>query len=263
MPEVLPLTLTYGDLCKEALQDSGYLGIGANPLAEDLNKALVRLQQLLMQWQKKRWLVYCLNNYSVTSTGQATPYTIGPAGGAAAPQIAYGTYGQHQRPNRIEQAFFRQLVNVPNGPVDYSLKLLPSLEDYNKTIIKGLTNFTLVAFYNPTYDANGFGQLYCWPWPQANLYQVFVAVRQPIAQGFALADKVTLPWEYYRALRTNLALEVRPLYGIATYPGDMLPGMAKDSRACLRDSNTQIPNLEMPLALQRPGIYSIFSDTNY
>ena len=145
--DLSPITLTVGDLCKQALKECGYLGLGMNPLAEDINDAWVRLQWLIQQWAEQRWHVYHNVTYVVEATGQITPYTVGPSGGpGGAPQIVTGTYGQTVRPNRVESMFFRQLISVPNGPVDFPLRMLQSMEDYNLITLKSLTNFSLVGF---------------------------------------------------------------------------------------------------------------------
>ncbi len=53
-----PLNTTLGDLCNQALKDSGYLGIGQTALAEDINDAWTRMQWLLQEWERRRWMVY-------------------------------------------------------------------------------------------------------------------------------------------------------------------------------------------------------------
>lgn len=259
-----PTTTTWGDLLKAALQDSGALGIGMLPLAEDLSFASDRGMWLLQQWERKRWLVYHLVTYTVNATGQNTPYTIGPtSANGPAPQISVGAEGLTSRPNRLEYAFFRQLVLTPNGPVDYPLKLLAAMEDYNAIRMKGLTNFSLMAFYDPAWP---MGELYLWPWPQANTYAIGVTIREQLPAAFSLAGnplavKLNLPYEYYRALVKNIAMEVRPRYGIPSLPGDLLAGQAKDSLETLRRSNTAIPLLGMPPGLHpRQGSYNIYSD---
>lgn len=271
-----PTATTWGDLLTEALQDCGALGIGMTPLAEDLMGASARGTQLLQAWERKRWMVYALKTYVVTSTGQGVdgagnpePYTVGPSGlvgpnaPASPPQISVGAAGFTTRPNRIESAFFRQYVSAPNGPVDYPLRLLPALEDYNNIRMKGLTNFSLMAYYQAEWP---YGNLYVWPWPQEGIYAIGITVREQLPQAFSLAGNplvvaLDIPYEYYRALVKNIALELRPRYGIPTLPGDELTRQAKDSMETIRRSNTQIPLLGIPLGLApRPGMYNIFSD---
>ena len=257
-----PIATTWGDLLTAALRDSGALGIGMIPLAEDLSDASDRGMWLLQGWERKRWLIYHLVTYTMPATGQITPYTIGPTG-ATVPQVSVGPDGFASRPNRLESAFFRQLVSAPNGPVDYPLHLLPSFEDYNTIRMKGLTNFSLAAYYDPSWPQ---GSLYLWPWPQEGIYEIGMTVREQLPQAFSLAGnplvvKLNLPFEYYRALVKNIAMEVRPKYGIPMAPGDILAAQAKDSLETLRKGNTAIPLLGMPPGLgARSGMYNIFSD---
>ena len=271
-----PINTTWGDLLTAALRDSGALGIGMIPLSEDLLDASERGIWLLQGWERKRWLVFALKTYVVNATGQSVdgsgnpvPYTIGPTGltgpnaPALPPQISVGAAGFTSRPNRIESAFFRQLILAPNGPVDYPLRLLPALEDYNSIRLKGLTNFSLICYYQAEWP---YGNLYVWPWPQANIYAIGITVREQLPQAFSLAAnplavQMNIPFEYYRALVKNIAMEVRPKYGIPMMPGDILAGQAKDSLETIRRSNTQIPLLTIPPGLYpRPGMYNIYSD---
>ena len=181
----------------------------------------------------------------------------------APPQIIVGAEGFATRPNRIESAFFRQYVAAPNGPVDYPLRVLPALEDYNMIRMKGLTNFSLICYYDAAWP---YGNLFVWPWPQAGIYGIGITVREQLPQAFSLAANplsvvMNLPFEYYRALVKNIAMEVRPKYGIGNTPGDILQAQARDSLDTIRRGNTQIPLLSIPPGLYpRPGMYNIFSD---
>lgn len=251
-----PNATTVNDICLEALRDAGAVGVGVSPNAEMITHAWSRLQWLLQQWERERYLIYHLVTYVVQSTGQVVPYTVGAGG-----QVNLGTAGLVARPNRIESAFFRQLVASPNGPIDYPLGLLPSMEDYNRIALKGLTSFTLIAFYDPAWPT---GQLYVYPWPSANLYAIGITVREQLPASFpSLTSVIALPFEYYQAIVSNLALAVRPKYGLGTYPGDMVPLMAKNGLKILRKGNTAIPDLKIPPELVRPSLYNIFSDRSY
>ena len=62
------------DIINLALLDSGIIGQGQTASAEDANNAYTRLQWMIEQWQRKRYLTFHLLNLQVTSTGQTTPY---------------------------------------------------------------------------------------------------------------------------------------------------------------------------------------------
>ena len=207
---------------------------------------------MLQEWERKRWLVYQLNTYNVVSTG-AQIYTFGPGGDL---DTGVGSV----RPAKLESGFLRQLTQSQPNQIDYPMRIMQSMEDYNRIALKQLMSFPGAMFLDPGWP---LGNLYCWPVPQANIYGVFATVMQQLPQSFAnLAVAFSLPYEYYSAMLYNLAMRVRSRYGISTYPGDFLPGLAKNSLNVLRGANTTIAALNLP-DLGRPGLYNIFSDQNY
>jgi hypothetical protein len=262
-----PQSTTVLDLCTRALKDAGALGIGQSANADEITDAWASLQWMLQQWQNQRWMVYHLVTQVVTSTGQTTPYSVGPgaqfasvSGSANASALASQAITT-KRPDRIESAFFRQLTNTSAGPVDFPLKLLSSMENYNQICLKQLSTFSLSAFYDPAWGTSQLGQLYVYPWPLANLYAVGITVRETLPASFAsLATVVNLPFEYFQAIVSNLALVLRPKYGLGTWPGDLVPLQAKNGLRVIQAGNTAIAELGMPVELARRGIYNIYSD---
>lgn len=247
-----PSNTTIGDLCTEALRESGAFGVGQTPLSEDINGAWTRLQWMLQEWERKRWHVYTEVQIVKTSTGAQT-YTVGPGGD-------FDTGNGSARPGRIEAAFLRQPIQG-GQPVDYPLELIQSREDYSRVTLKSLVSFTSAVFYDTSWP---LGFLYPVPIAQANNYQLGISVLAQLPTSFAsLATKISLPFEYYTAVMTNLAMRLRPKYGIGTWPGDVLPGLAKDGLNTVKGINTQIARLTMPKEMVRPGIYNIFSDRSY
>lgn len=248
-----PSTITLGDLCTEALHECGAVGVGQTPLAEDLTGAWARLQFMLQEWERKRWLVFALTTLSVTSTG-ATSYTVGPSG-------SLNTGATSVRPDRIESAFLRQITQSAPNQIDYPLTQLQSREDYNRIALKSLVSFPSAFFYDTAWP---LGVIYPWPVPQATIYALHVTVKVQLPFAFATrATTFSLPYEYYSAMMYNLALRLRPKYGLSSFQGDELPGLAKNSLNVLRGANAQIARLGMPVDLGRNGIYNIFSDRTY
>ena len=239
------------DIINLALLDAGIIGQGQTASAEDVNNAYTRMQWMIQQWQRKRYLVFHLVNLTLTSTGQTTPYTIGPG-----QQFVIGT-----RPDRLENGnFFRQLVQSSPNQVDYRLELLETWEDYNLIVLKKLQTFPGYVFYDPAYPV---GNLYFWPVPQANLYLMNVLVKATLidiitATGLTTLLDATLPNEYFKAIYESLAEILRSAYRLPPDPG--LSGRAKESREVLRDANAAIARLRMPDDLIRPGNYNVYSD---
>lgn len=251
MAELDPAATTIGDLCTAALRECGALGIGQSALANDLNDAWARAQWMLQQWERKRWLVYHLVTLSKTSTG-AMSYTVGPGGD-------FDTGASSVRPARLESAFLRQIQTTPPNQIDYPLRILQSREDYNLIALKSLVSFPGAVFLDSGWP---LATLYVWPVPNANIYAVHISILAQLPFKFAnVASLVTLPYEYYSAILYNLALRLRPKYRLPTFPGDPLPGLAKDSLNVLRGANLQVAALRMPAGvLQQADGYNIFSD---
>lgn len=354
MAQLDPTATTVGDICTAALRECGALGIGQSALAIDLNDAWARLQWMLQQWERKRWLVYHLVDLSKISTGQQI-YTVGPGGdldsGSGVPELALGSSGiltinsptvtglapldwlqlrsgdaisgtgipagttvltlpvagiltisnlatqsgqsdlvflrtavpsvSSVRPARIESSFLRQL-NIPGSPlwnqfnwneapwagqspgqnqIDYPLRVLQSREDYNRIALKSLVSFPGVVFLDSDWP---LGKLHVWPVPNANIYEIHISVLAQLPFRFATINTIfSIPYEYYAAILYNLAIRLRPKYRLPSFPGDPLPGLAKDSLNVLRGANVQIGSLVMPGELMNTSQYNIFSDRSY
>jgi hypothetical protein len=253
MSQLEPANTTMGDICGAALKECGAIGVGQTPLAEDINDAWTRLQWMLMQWERKRWLVYHLVNLSKIATG-AVSYTVGPGGD-------FDTGNPSVRPGRLNSAFVRHLQAGPNA-IDYHLEILQSREDYDWITLKSLmAGPGEAAFLDTDWP---LARLYVWPLPQAGIYEIHISIHAQLPYQFATPATVfDLPLEYYNAMMLNLAVRLRPKYRLGSYPGDPLPGMAKDSLSVVRTPNAQIAKLRMPNTLRRRGQYNIYSDRPY
>ncbi len=234
------------DLITGAMDDAGIIGVGQTPLAEDTNKALTRLNAMIAQWSRRRWLVYHLVDVVFTGTG-ALSYSIGPGGDISA-----------NRPDRIESGYFRQLAGVPGNNVDYPLYILQSREDYNQIILKTMTSVPAYVFYDSAFP---LGNIYIWPVPNQT-YEMHLSVK-PALQSFPTLDTAfNLPPEYEECIRLNLAVRLRVAYQLP--PDAELIGLAKVALNTIKNTNAQIPLLQMPGDLVRGGgTYNVFSDSTY
>jgi hypothetical protein len=236
------------DLINLALLDSGVIGVGQTANAEDTNNAWTRLLFLLQQWQRKRFLVFQMQELGLASTGQQS-YSIGPG----------GDFNVSIRPDRLDNGcFFRQLIQSSPNQVDYPLELLESWEDYSRICLKQLSTFPAYVFYDPGYP---LGTLHFWPVPQATLYQMFVLAKINLSTLFTTQTVVLdqiLPNEYFQALYLSLAEILRTAYRLPVDP--MLTSRAKESREVLRGANTALARLRLQAELIRGGVYNPYSD---
>ena len=239
------MTTTPADLINLALLDSGVIGQGQSASGEDVNNAFTRLNMMMAQWNRKRWLVYALVDTAKVSTG-AQSYTLGIGGDF---NIA--------RPDRLEDGnYVRILTAGVTQQTDYPLKLINSHEDYNQIIIKSMGTFPQAVFYDTQYP---LGVLRFWPIAQASTYELHILTKTPL-NGFAsLASPVNLPDEYQAVILYNLQVRLRAAYRLP--PDPIIIALAKDALNVIRNSNTQIPSLRMPAAVLNNGKpYNIYSD---
>ena len=232
------------DLITGAMDDAGIIGVGQTPLAEDTNKALSRLNAMIAQWSRRRWLVYHLIDIVFTGTG-ALSYSIGPGGDISV-----------NRPDRIEAGYFRQLAGLPGNNVDYPLAILQSREDYNQIVLKTMASVPAYIFYDSDFP---LGNIFIWPLPNST-YEMHLSVK-PALQSFPTLDTAfVLPPEYEECIRLNLAVRLRVAYQLGPDAG--LIALAKVALNTIKNTNAQIPLLQMPSDLVRGNIYNVFSDTS-
>lgn len=228
-----------------AAKDAGILGQGQTLSAEETMDAYDTLNDMVSQWQRKRWLVYHLVDLSVVSTG-AQSYSVGPA--PANIQIS-------PRPDRLEYAYNRQLINSTPNQADYTLRILESREDYSSIVMKKIGNFPYCIFYDTDWPN---GTIYPYPVPLANLYEIHIIVKAVLSTFTSLSQQITLPPEYNAALRWQLALRLCPSHG--REPSKMLLGLAREGLQVIRGANMQVKRLTMPSELLRPAVYNPYSD---
>lgn len=238
---------TPSDIILSALKKAAIIGAGQNASDEDMNDAFDDLNMMLAQWQRKRWMIYHLVDVSKVSTG-AQSYTVGPG----------GDFNVATRPDRLEAAFNRQLVNSASQNVDTPLTIIEARETYNQISLKTLGTFPYTIFYDSDFP---LGRVYPWPVPQASIYEIHLTIKAQLNQFASQGQVISLPLEYFPALVWNLAVRLAISYGVTVTPGVI--GLAKDSLNVIRNSNTQIPILNMPAGLNSRSRYNIFSDQMY
>jgi hypothetical protein len=236
---------TVNDLLSLALIDSGILGVGQIATAEDIQNALIRVNYMIGQWNRKRWLIYNLTDVSVVTTGGES-YTVGT-----------GQQFNTPRPDRLEDGcFLRQIATGNTQQIDYPLQLLPSHEDYNRIRLKTMGTWPSIMFYDSNWPT---GTVFAWPVPKANLYELHILVKNQLTAFTSLTQTINLPPEYEAALSYNLQVRLRVAYRMP--PDPVMIELAKDALNVIRGANVQVPTMKMPAAVigaQRG--YNVYSD---
>lgn len=238
---------TPSDIILSALKKAAIIGAGQNASGEDMNDAFDDLNMLLAQWQRKRWMIYHLVDSSFVSTG-AQSYTVGSG----------GNFNVATRPDRLEAAFVRQIINGSSNNVDTPLTIIEARETYNQISLKTMGSFPYSIWYDADFPT---GRVYPWPVPQASIYEIHITLKEQLNQFTSLGQVISLPLEYFPALTWNLAIRLAASYGMPVTP--VMVGLAKDSLNVIRNSNTQVPLLNMPPGLNRLGRYNILTDQTY
>lgn len=229
---------TVGDLLTACLKASGILGIGQDAQPDDMDTGLILLRALIAQWQKKRWLVYVEQTVSVAASTGAMSYSIGPG-------CDFDVAG---RPDRISRAYIRIIPGVPPNLVDVPIEVMDSREDYARISVKALETMPAACYYETGYPT---GMVYFWPVPPASMYGLYLVVKVPLPTYVSTADPLAVPDEYVDALLWSMCVRYQMSYGLQARPDHVTA--AAIAINTLRQANTQIPELVMPVGLRNRG----------
>ena len=234
---------TPNDIITLALRDSGVLGVGQAPQSQDIADGLRRLNMMLAQWNRKRFLVFHLLDISCPCTGAQT-YTVGPGGDFNTP-----------RPDKLEAAYLRQTYIASPNNTDWPLKIIQSYEDYSRICVKYQGNIAYGVFYDAAFPT---GILRPWPLP-SNLYEIHLIVKAQLASFTELNQDYNLPPEYEPALHYGLCARLRPAYGMG--PDSSITALANDALQTIRSANAASPTMKMPKGLYGRGAwYNYYGD---
>jgi hypothetical protein len=240
---------TAQDIVTQSFKKAGLLGLGQTMDGGDFADGLSDLGDMLALWNEKRWLVWHLIDFALLASGQIVPYTVGPG----------GNFNMSPRPTRIEAAYVRQMPNTVT-PVDTPLRVVQSYEDWSRIAVKQLISYPKYIFLDTAFP---IGQLHLYPWPNAGIYEIHIVVKDvfPVTltntTSFANYPPMTIP-----AMKFNLARWMRQAYGKGLRADPELNAMANDALETMRNSQVQVPELNMPrLLIAVPNLYNIFADT--
>ena len=171
------MTVTARQLCTDSLLEAGVLGVGQTALDQDINDAFTRLKRMLATWQKQRWLVPSLQEFSFTADGSRS-YTVG-----------LGGHVNIIPPSDIKGGYVVQR-NTNSTPVSLPLGKIFSYEDYIRITVKDLPSLPTNFFYDNQYP---LANLYAWPIPNST-YELHFIYQSRIGFGSTIASgNITTP----------------------------------------------------------------------
>lgn len=207
-------TALASDIIKRAMRKLGKLSAGETPTDEEYEDGLQILNDMLDSWRLERLMVFAMRDEFVSMVSTQASYSIGPSGDL-----------DTDRPIKIETAY------ILLGEISYGLKPL-DFEEYAQLCNKPSTaDFPSRYYYDPTMPT---GTLYVYPVPNG-VSELHIVTRVPTA-SVSLADTISLPPGWQRAMVYNLAIEMAPEF--ETEPSSAVIKVAIDSKANIKRSNT-------------------------
>ena len=242
------ITTTARQLIAGALKIIGVLDASEAADAADEADCLRMLHSLIDSWGTQRQTIFTVTRSTYTWTANTTSFTIGT-----------GASFSQQRPVWIDNAAY--VIPDSDPATEVPLWILTD-QQYADQSVKPLTA-TLPSwlYYNPTSPvATGYGTLYLGPIPTQNVTLVLYWPTA-VVQFTDLTTSYILPPSYERALRTNLGVEVAPMYGVKPQVIELVLKQATDSLADVKRANTRLYDLQMDPALvdRLPALWNIYA----
>jgi hypothetical protein len=212
---------TAQDLVRLALLTVGAIGQGDAVPADELQDAMLLLNDLLEDWNNQSLAVYTVQRYTFPLPTIKQVYTLGAGGDFDIP-----------RPARIEAA--SMILNPSSNSSELPMDVL-NYSDWQAITVKN-TQSPIPRVIWPDYQFPLINVSF-WPIPNQNNTFVLYAWQALSAQTSVTAD-MSFPMGYKRALRYNLARELFVAYGREVSPE--VVRLARESLANLKRLNSEI-----------------------
>lgn len=198
----------------DAMKQAGILTGGETPTAEEIVDGITSLNRMTASWSNDSLMLYARTFENFPLSSGVAEYTIGPS-------ATFNTV----RPMHIIDAFVRQ------DAIDYALAIVPD-EQYDAIPYKDVESIPQVLNYTAQYPQSTI-RLY--PNPQDGL-TLYIRSEKQLTE-FGLDDEVALPPGWEDALIDNLAIKLKPSYGLPADP--VLIEMALESKAAVMNNTSR------------------------
>lgn len=230
--------MTVLDLIKRAMRLLNAINIGDDVTADEAADALLALNAMTDAWALQRLLMYTSSRTSYALTAGKQVYSLGP--NATSPDWT------GPRPPYLDGAGLL-IPDSAGNSYERELDLITNDQEWAAVRQKSLTSaYPLALYYQPDYPA---ATLTLWPAPTQALSVVLYAPTA-ISQFANVAQTISLPPGYARALPYNLAVEMAPEFG--KDPSDVVVAIAIASLADIKRKNlpASMGRLRVDSALQ-------------
>lgn len=241
--------MTAYSLIRGAMIDIGTLQPGEVPSAAESQDCLDRLNQWVSGLATQRQSIFYVPRVTKDLTANQASYTVGPGGDI-----------NITRPLWIDRVnLVYDTTATPNTEI---LLTVYSDQEWQLVAQKSLTaNYPTGAYYDYSYTS-GLSRIYVWPIPTTANCQLVLYPPQQVLTSFAdLTTDYGFPPGYERMFRSNLAVEISPMFQVPVNPD--LKRQADMSLADVKRSNQRENQLIIDNALTAPSnaLYNINADT--
>lgn len=177
-------------IIESALRKIGALSRGFSLSSEDAADGLEALNDLLQHWSNESLVIPYRTRESLTLTSGTNPHTIGIGGTLST-----------TRPLVIESA------QITVSGIDYPVDVI-TLGEYQRIPDKTSTGRPLALYYEPS---DTLGRIY-FDYVPDSTYPFVLHSLKPLTSFTALATDDSLPEEYLRMVKFNLAVDLAPEY---------------------------------------------------
>lgn len=210
------------DIITDAFQMLGVYGIGAPVASQDAQLGLNALNDMVDSWSNESLTCFAIQEQSAPLVPGQQSYTIGPGGNF-----------NMTRPIRILEGPGTAYVQDANGN-NYNMEVVPrdKWNYYSNRSALITSDFPTILFYDPQFP---LGIINVAPFPTI-AYTMFWDSNLQLTDFTTIAAAVSLPPGYVLAMKTNLAVALKPYYADAQLDPIIL-ARAMESKGNIKRSN--------------------------
>lgn len=229
---------TATEIIKLSMQEIAVLGVGKTPKTGDLDDNLIKLNDMLDEYNTNSLMVPYRTQIDHVLNGSRS-YTIGSGGDI-----------NTTRPVYILSAFSTR------NEVDYPVYIARAKDEYDRIVKKGITGIPRLVYYEPTVP---LGTLYVYYTGDAS-DTLHLNVRGQLSAFPDTTTDMDLAPGYKKLIYSNLAIEIAPSYEVTASAETVKK--AKESMASIKRLNRQSPVMRFDDGIPRGRhYYNIESDS--
>jgi len=236
------------DLIQDSLEMLGVYGPGDTISAADLDRSLTALNDMIDSWSNESMTCFAWQQLSFALQPNITQYTCGTGGSIST-----------IRPLRVSDAAgSAYLLDANNNK--YPMDVLGQLAFNLRTTAAVSSNLPDTLFYDPQFP---LGIVNIWPTP-CQVYQCYFYSYLQLGDFPTPETNVLLPPGYNLAIKTNLAIALKPYFTAAQLDPIVVSRAAESKGNVKRNNNrTQRSVFDPEIIARGQSTYNIRSDRNY